>query len=92
MASTVRASAFSLQRLELGEDLFDRVEIGGVFAQEDQLGAGRADGVADRLAFVAAEIVEDSDIARREGGQEHLLDMDAEQRAASPYVLDFLSR
>ena len=30
------------QVLELGEDLFDRVEVGGVFRQQDQLGAGGA--------------------------------------------------
>jgi hypothetical protein len=26
--------------LELGEDLFDRVQVGGVFEQEEELGAG----------------------------------------------------
>ena len=52
------------QVLEFGEDLFDRVQIGRVFRQEEQLGAGRADGAADRLALVAAEIVHDHHIAR----------------------------
>jgi hypothetical protein len=30
--------------LELGEDLLNRIEVGRVFRQEQQLGAGRADG------------------------------------------------
>jgi hypothetical protein len=32
--------------LELGEDLLDRIEVGRVFRQEQQLGAGRADELA----------------------------------------------
>ena len=31
------------QGLELGEDLFDGIEIGAVGRQEDQMGSGRAD-------------------------------------------------
>ena len=33
-------STFALQMLVLGEDLLDRVEIRGVFGQEEKLGAG----------------------------------------------------
>ena len=44
------------QGLELGEDLLDRIEIGRVARQEEQLGAGAADQAAHRLALVTAEI------------------------------------
>ncbi len=47
IASTVRAAAFRRQVFELGEDLFDRVQVGRVFGQEEELGAGRADGAGE---------------------------------------------
>ena len=43
-ASRLRAAALRKQVLELGEDLLDGVQVGRVFGQEEQLGAGRADG------------------------------------------------
>ena len=52
------------ETFELGENLFDRVEVRAVGRQEEQLGACRAYGVADELAIVAAEIVERDDVAR----------------------------
>jgi len=42
---------------ELGEDLLDRIEIGAVWWQEEEFGADAADGLANGLSFVAAEIV-----------------------------------
>jgi hypothetical protein len=43
VASIVRGSGFAQQGLELGEDLIDRIEIGRVAGQEEQVGAGSAD-------------------------------------------------
>jgi hypothetical protein len=40
---------------EFGEDLLDRVEVGAVGWQEEQMRSRGPDGVADRLALVAAE-------------------------------------
>jgi hypothetical protein len=60
---------------ELGEEHFDRVEIGGVLGQEEELGASGADGLPNGLAFVRAEIVDDDDVARLERGHEDLLDV-----------------
>jgi len=48
--------------LELGEDLFDGVEVGRIFGQEEELGAGRADKLAHGFALVTAEIVHDNDV------------------------------
>jgi hypothetical protein len=65
----------------LGEDLFDRVQVGRGFWQEDRSGAGRADGLADSLTLVAAEIVEDDDIAGLESGDEDALDIGTDSSA-----------
>ncbi len=48
---------------EFEEELFDRVQIGRVFQQEEEVSASRTDSEADRIAFVRAEIVHDHDIA-----------------------------
>ena len=51
---------------ELGEDLFDGIEVGAVGRQEDEVSAFGSDDGASGLAFMAAEVVQDDDIARRE--------------------------
>src|SRR5580704_5061880 len=63
---------------ELGEDLFDGIEVGAVGRQEDEVGAFGSDDGASGLTFVAAEVVQDDDIARREGRSENLLDVEEE--------------
>ena len=60
--------------LKLGKDLLDWVQVGGVGRQEEQLCACCPDGFPDADALVTAQIVHDDDIARREGGNEELLD------------------
>ena len=52
----------SQQGLELGEDLLDGVEVGGVFRQEDQPRSDGADRLPHRLSLVRTEVVEDDDI------------------------------
>jgi hypothetical protein len=81
VASTVRSAAFFEERLELGEELLDRVEVGAVGRQEEQLGAGLADCLAHGAPFVAAEIVHDDDVAGLQGGNEELLDIGEEASA-----------
>jgi hypothetical protein len=54
----------SQQGLELCEDLFDGVEVGGIGRQEQKPGSASPDGAAHRLALVATEIIEDDDVAR----------------------------
>ena len=48
---------------EFGEDLFNRVEVRGVFREKEELGSGGTDELPHRLAFVTSEIVYDDDIA-----------------------------
>lgn len=67
--------------LQFGEELLDRVEVGRVFGQEEELGSDLADRLAHGFAFVAAEIVHHHDVSLLQGGSEHLLDIDAEALA-----------
>jgi hypothetical protein len=73
--------SFAQKRFELGEDLLDRVEIGAVGRQEEELGAGGSDGPSHGLAFVTAEIVDNDDVARAECRHEYLLDIGQEDLA-----------
>ena len=63
----------SQQRLELGERLFDRVQVRTVGRQIEQLGAHRADRSADRWVLMAGQIVHDHDVAWSEGWDQELL-------------------
>ena len=63
------------QRFEFGEDLLDRVQVWAVGRQEEEFCASVADGFAHGLAFVAAEIVQDDDIAWFQGWNQELLDI-----------------
>src|SRR6267142_6044554 len=56
------------QALELGEDLFDRVQVRRAFWQEEELGPGCADELAHRFGFVTTEIVHDHDVAGAKRG------------------------
>jgi hypothetical protein len=73
---------------ELGEELLDRIEVGAVGRQEEEVGAGGADGAASGLSLVAAEIVEDDDVALGEGGSEDLLDIEGEELAVDRAIDD----
>ena len=64
--------------LELGEGLFDGIEVWAVGRQEEEPGAGGADRLAYGLALVASEIVEDDDVAGLEGRDQELLDIGQE--------------
>jgi hypothetical protein len=72
--------------LELSEELLDRVEVGRVFGQEDEPGAGTSDGAAHRLCLVRAEIVHDGQIALEQARREHAFDIDEEALAVDRSV------
>lgn len=63
---------------QLGEELLYRIQIGAVGGQEDQVRTGVADGLSDSLALVAAQIVEDNDIAGFQRWYQRLLNPGAE--------------
>ena len=79
---------FSQEQLELGEDLFDGIEVGGVGRQEQQPGSSRADRLADGRALVTAKIVHDDHIAGSERGHEELLDPCGKALAADRPIED----
>ena len=76
------------QRFELGEDLFNRVEIGGVGRQEAQRGPHPFDGGAHGRALMATEIVHNDDIARGERRQQTLFDIGQEAGAVERAIED----
>ena len=72
--------------LDLGEGLFDRIEVGRVWRQVPELGAGRFDQAAQGPRFVAAEIVHDDDVAWLKLWNENLLNIGAEAFAVDRAV------
>ena len=72
-------AGFSQMVFEFGEQLLDRVQVGGVFWKKDEMCAGVADCRAYGFAFVAAEIVHDDNVARAESRNENRFDI--EQKA-----------
>lgn len=80
---------------EFGENLFDGVQVRGVFGQEEELGSCLSDCMPDSLAFVASKIVHDNDLARfqrrdqtvLDPGEEHLAIDRAIEEAGSLYPI-----
>ena len=78
VASTVRSAALRRRALRPGEGVFDRVEIGTVGREVEQLRAGGLDGGAHGSALVAAEVVHHDDVARLEFRDKDLVDIGLE--------------
>lgn len=76
------------RRLELGAGQFDRVEVGAVGRQVDELGALCRDGLGDAGDLVAAQIVELNDVVGSQGRRQHLFDISAEALAIDRAVED----
>ena len=64
--------------LDLGEGLFDRIEVGRVWRQIPEPCAGRFDQAAQGSRLVATEIVHDDDVARLKLRNEKLLNIGSE--------------
>jgi len=73
---------------DLGEGLFDRIEVGRVWGQIPELGAGGPDDAAQSGRLVAAEVVQDDDVAGFEHRNELLLDIGTEALAIDRAVED----
>lgn len=74
--------------LKFGEDLLDRIEVGAIGGQEDETRAGVADRLSYGSAFMAAEIVENDDIAFFQSRHEHVGDVTTERFAVDRAVQD----
>ena len=79
---------FSQQGFELGEDLLNGIEIGTVGRQEEEFGAGGADGFANGLALMAAKIIEDDNVAWFERRNQELFNVGEEASAVDRAVDD----
>jgi len=84
----VRASALRSKVFIFGEGLLDRIEVWRVGGQEKELGFGGADGGANGAALMAAEVVHDDNVARREDREERLFDISAKACAIDRSVDD----
>lgn len=78
--------SFPEKVLELGEHLFDWIEVGAIGWQEQQFRAHAADGGSDCQSFVTAEIIHDDDVAFLERRNKDGLDIDAEGLAVDGAV------
>ena len=74
--------------LELGEDLFNRVEIGRIGGQEAERGPRPLDSGPHGGPLVATEIVQDDDITGRQRGEKALFYISKEARAVDRAVED----
>ncbi len=72
-------TSFAEHGLEAGEGLLDRVEVGAVWREEQQAGAGCLDQVADAGALVAGQVVHDDHVAAPEVGDEDLSNIGLDQ-------------
>lgn len=79
---------FAEQGFEFCKYLFDRIEVGAIGRQEEELGADRANGAPHGLSLVAAEIVHDDDVAGGERRHEELLDIGQEAFAVDRPIED----
>ncbi|MGY3695566.1 hypothetical protein ACVIGA_005646 [Bradyrhizobium sp. USDA 3240] len=73
---------------DLGEGLFDRVEVGRVSRQVPGPGASSLDHLPDSFRLVASELVENDDVAFAQGWQEKVLHIGAEAFAVDRAVED----
>jgi hypothetical protein len=69
---------FAQDVFELGEDLFDRVEIGAVGREKPKLGSGGFNRDFDGGALVSAEVVHDHDVAGAQRPDQFLFDVSCE--------------
>ena len=60
--------------LELGEAVFDRIEVGTVGRQIAEFGAAGFNSLPDARDLVSGQIVHDDDVAWAQGWRQHLFD------------------
>jgi len=81
-------AGLSEQRLEFGEGLLDRIEVGAVGRQVEQPSLPAFDGLLNAGDLVAGQIVHDDDIARIQRRDEDLLDISPEDVAVHGAIED----
>lgn len=66
------------QRLELGEGHLDRIHVGAVGRQVEDLGSAGGDGLAHAGNLVGRQVIEHDDVAVLEGRGENVADINLE--------------
>jgi hypothetical protein len=84
--SRVRCAARRSAAFNLAKACSNRVEVGAVRRQIDELGALCGDRRRDAGDLVAAQVVEQDDVVRSQGRGQHLLDVSAEALAIDDTV------
>ena len=82
------APRFPENRFQLCKEQLDRIEVGTVFREKPEVGAGVFNRAADRRALVARQVVHDDDVPRRQRGDEHQLDIRTKAGAINRAVED----
>ena len=72
---------FSQERFQLGEGVFDGIEVRAVGREVEELRARRFDQLAHPRTFVARQVVHDHDIAFAQFGDENFFDVGLEREA-----------
>ena len=85
VASVVRGSVLRSRVSSLAKTCSIGLKSG---EQEEQLGAGAEDQLANRLALLAAEVIHDDNVAGAEGGHQELFDVSTEAGAVDRPVDD----
>jgi hypothetical protein len=62
--------SLSNEAFDLGEDLFDRIEVGRVFGKKQEASAGSLNGFPHGFSFMGAKIVEDDNVVGFESRDE----------------------
>ena len=75
-------------RFQLRKRVLDRIQIGTVFREKPEAGAGVFDRVADGQALVARQVVHDDDVAGGERRHQDLLDVREEACAINRAIKD----
>ena len=83
---------FFARVFELGENLFDRIEVRAVGRQKALRRPGGFDGFTNAGGFMGTEIIHDDDVARRQCRRESLLDISEECFAVDGAIKDTRSR
>src|SRR5580704_7208189 len=70
--------ALAQRRLQLGECLLNRIEVGRVGGQIPQLGSDSVDCLCDPVNLVGAQVIHEYGVALLKSAREHLLDIGEE--------------
>lgn len=87
-ASIVRAPMRLRWALSLAKGYLDRIEVGAIGRQEEEMRSLGADALASFLSLMACQIVEDHDVSLGQGRGQFILDVEREEFAVDRTIDD----